>query len=66
MNNNKYIRSKENPGAVLNTDVQSLAAYKAAKKKNKLVEESAKRLDTLETQMSDIKDMLDIILQKLK
>lgn len=57
--NDRYIRDDENKGAVLNTDNSALKAYRLQKEKNK-------RIDKLEEDVSEIKNMLNLILNKLK
>ena len=57
--NDIYIRDDENKGAVLNTDNSALKAYRLQKEKNK-------RIDKLEEDVSEIKNMLNLILNKLK
>ena len=53
-----FERSKSNPGAVLNNDRQALEAYKKKKNKNK-------EIDNLKQEVSDIKEMLYKILDKI-
>lgn len=53
-----FERSKLNPGAVLNSDRQALEAYKKKKNKNK-------EIDNLKQEVSDIKEMLYKILDKI-
>lgn len=57
--NDGFIRDYDNLGAVLNTDNSSLKAYKLQKEKNR-------RIDKLEEDVSEIKNMLSLILNKLK
>jgi len=54
-----FIRDENNPGAVLNTDHQGLKAYKMRKQKSK-------EIDNLKEEVSDIKKMLGLILEKIK
>ena len=54
-----YERSKTNPGAVINTDNDGLKAYKLKKQRNK-------KIDNLESEVDDIKNLLNQILEKLK
>lgn len=54
----KFVRDSNNPGAVLNTDQDALEAYKLRKK-------NANKLHQLEKEVSDIKNMLSLILTKL-
>jgi hypothetical protein len=53
-----FERSNSNPGAVLNSDRQALEAYKKKKMKNK-------EIDNLKKEVSDIKEMLCKILDKI-
>lgn len=57
--NDKYVRDKVNPGAVLNTDSTALKAYKAQKQK-------FQEIDSLKNEMDEIKKMLVDILGHLK
>lgn len=57
--NDGFKRDYDNLGAVLNTDNSSLKAYKLQKEKNR-------RIDKLEEDVSEIKNMLSLILNKLK
>lgn len=54
-----FIRDEKNLGAILNTDNNSLKSYKLKKQKQK-------EFDDLKTEVSDIKNMLTTILEKLK
>lgn len=54
----KYIRSRDNPGAALNTDNEALKAYKLQKKK-------AREIDTLKNEVSEIKFILHQLLEKI-
>lgn len=55
----KYIRDKNNQGAVINTDNAALRAYKAQKQK-------FREIDALKEEVNDIKKMLVDILSHLK
>lgn len=57
----KFMRSEQNPGAVINTDVSALQAYKARKK---LAEEQKQKMERMETELSEIKMMLKQLLSK--
>lgn len=57
--NIKYVRDIRNEGAVLNVDNAALKAYKLQKEKNK-------KIDQLEKDVNDIKNMLNLILDKMK
>jgi len=57
--NIKYVRDIRNDGAVLNVDNAALKAYKLQKEKNK-------KIDQLEKDVNDIKNMLNLILNKMK
>lgn len=51
-------RMESNPGAVLNTDNSGLQAYKRRKNKDK-------EIDNMKKEISDIKTMLSMILEKV-
>jgi hypothetical protein len=57
--NDGFMRDSNNPGAVLNTDNASLKAYKLQKNKQK-------EFDNLKEEVSEIKSMLHLILERLK
>jgi len=54
-----FIRDMNNPGAVINTDNVALKAYKFKKQKYK-------EIDNIKEEVKDIKNMLSLILDKLK
>tara|TARA_R110000851_G_scaffold39966_6_gene101124 strand:+ start:7977 stop:8162 length:186 start_codon:yes stop_codon:yes gene_type:complete len=54
-----FIRSDDNHGSVVNTDNNALKAYKLKKQKNK-------EIDNLKEEVKEIKDMLGLILEKIK
>ena len=54
-----FIRDMNNPGAVINTDNEALKAYKFKKQKYK-------EIDNIKEEVKDIKNMLSLILDKLK
>lgn len=54
-----FIRDMNNPGAVINTDNAALKAYKFKKQKYK-------EIDNIKEEVKDIKNMLSLILDKLK
>lgn len=69
---NKYIKTNVNglvidrsSTAVLNVDNQQLAAYKKQKAAMNRTVDTAKRLHKVERDVSEIKDMLALILEKL-
>lgn len=55
----KLVRSKTNEGALINTDIDALHAYKKRKRQ-------AQRVDELEKDVSEIKLMLTQLLDKFK
>jgi hypothetical protein len=57
-NTDGFERSKQNPGAVINTDNGALKAYKLKKNKDREVE-------ILRSEVSEMKTMLAAILAKL-
>jgi hypothetical protein len=54
-----FLRDNNNTGCVLNTDNNALKAYKLKKQKNK-------EIDNLKEEVKDIKNMLTLILEKMK
>jgi hypothetical protein len=54
-----FLRDNNNTGCVLNTDNNALKAYKLKKQKNK-------EIDNLKEEVKDIKNMLTLILEKIK
>jgi len=54
-----FVRDNNNTGCVLNTDNNALKAYKLKKQKNK-------EIDNLKEEVKDIKNMLTLILEKIK
>lgn len=59
----KYIRSNKNPGAVLNTDANSLISYK---KRKKAFQDQKERIEKLENQMDSVLSLLHQIHDKLE
>lgn len=49
-----FVRSTENPGAVINTDVNGLKEYKAKKAQFAKINELEKRMDGIEDMLSQI------------
>ena len=54
-----FLRDNNNTGCVLNTDNNALKAYKLKKQKNQ-------EIDNLKEEVKDIKNMLTLILEKMK
>ena len=54
-----------NNGALLNSDNQSLIAYKKMKKRNMEIDEMKNDIDGLKNDISDIKGLLNKIAEKL-
>ena len=54
-----FVRDNNNTGCVLNTDNNALKAYKLKKQKNK-------EIDNLKEEVKNIKNMLTLILEKMK
>ena len=73
MNHNKLLPVEHHPGfvkdmtsgAILNTDSSRLSAYKRQKKLMRSAIVNQERIDTLESEMKDIKGLLNQILGKL-
>lgn len=59
MKKDGFMRDINNSGAVINTDDGALQAYKLKKQKYK-------EIDNLREEVKDIKNMLSLILDKLK
>lgn len=61
-----YVRDKNNTGAVLNTDNAALEAYKRQKAKHKNLENKLNEIDEIKKDVTDIKNMLSLIIEKIK
>jgi len=61
-----YVRDKNNSGAVLNTDNAALEAYKRQKAKHKNLENKLNEIDEIKKDVTDIKNMLSLIIEKIK
>ena len=57
-----FLRMDENPGAVVNNDSTGLKAYKLAKQRAK---QQNDEINTLKTEVSELKQMLTQLLEKL-
>lgn len=55
-NNETFVRQKDNPGSVLNTDSRGLEAYKKRKQREN-------EIDNLKNDVSEIKNMLHELLK---
>ena len=63
-----FVRDPSNPGAVINTDIRGLKAYKLQKQKNKQISElhdKVTQIDDLQQQVAEIKDILKTIAEKI-
>lgn len=58
MSDARFRRPANNPGALISTDMDGLQAYKKKKR-------AAAKINTLESEVADIKKMLTLILEKL-
>lgn len=56
----KYIRNQNNPGAVINTDVNALKAYKTRKQ---LTEQQRQEFEDIKNDVVEIKQMLAKIIE---
>ena len=72
-NNNDYIKTNvsglvidPHSGAVLNVDNERLEAYKKQKKYTQNVSDSISRIKKLEEDMSEIKNLLQLIASKVQ
>lgn len=64
-----FIRSNNNPGAVVNTDSGALEAYKKSKQRNREIDEfkmKIEEIDTLKGELTEIKGLLQQIVEKIK
>jgi hypothetical protein len=61
----KYIRDKNNPGAVYNTDNNALNQYKLIKKKQKKETELVDDVEKLKGEFAEIREMLELIIKKI-
>ena len=57
-----FVRMDQNPGAVVNNDSTGLKAYKLAKQRAK---QQNDEINTLKTEVSELKQMLTQLLEKL-
>jgi len=65
MSNNKdFVRSETNKGAILNVNNEALAAYKRAREIRWKTEEQGKKINKVEEELSEIKILLQKILEK--
>ncbi len=56
----KYVRDKRNPGAIINTDLIALENYK---KRKKIAKDNREEIETLKSDVREIKDMLKALLE---
>ena len=61
-----FIRDSNNKGAVLNTDNSALQAYKLQKMKQKKLDNRLNEIDNIKSEMKEIKQMLNILIERLK
>lgn len=61
-----FVRDPENEGAVLNTDNSALQAYKLQKAKNKRLDTQLNEIEMVKSEVKEIKQMLNLILERLK
>jgi len=64
INNDGFVRSESNPGAILNVDNTALDAYKRQKKLMKNLTTHEDRLVKVEETMKDVKMLLEKLLEK--
>lgn len=60
-----FIRSETNKGAIINTDNNALLSYKRQRDAMRKMEMANLRIDKLETDISDIKNILHEMMEKL-
>lgn len=58
-----FIRSEQNPGAIVNTDMTALQAYKRQREAARLKEQE---INTLKNDVTELKSMISQLLEKLK
>lgn len=63
MDNENLKRQEDNPGAVYNTDLSGLAAYRKARM-HKL--DQNRKIQQMESDIAEVKEMMQKILEKLK
>lgn len=61
-----FVRDLNNNGAVLNTDNTALQAYKNKKAHQKKINSKLDDIDNLKGEVKEIKQMLNLILERLK
>jgi DNA-binding transcriptional regulator YhcF (GntR family) len=61
-----FVRDPNNHGAVLNTDNAALQAYKQQKAYQKKINTKIDDIDNLKGEVKEIKQMLNLILERLK
>lgn len=61
-----FVRDQINQGAVLNTDNAALQAYKQKKAHQKKINSKLDDIDSLKGEVKEIKQMLNILLERLK
>jgi hypothetical protein len=64
MSTKDFIRSEENKGALLNTNNEALAAYKRARELRWKAQDQDKKIEKVEEELSEIKQLLQKILEK--
>lgn len=64
--NDGFVRSKTNPGAVLNTDNSGLEAYRRNREVMRKVYTHEDRLVKVEETMNDVKTLLEKLLEKVE
>lgn len=64
MSTEKFIRAKQNPGAVLNTDNSALDAYKKRREKDRRMDMVEQDVKTLKQDLRDIKALLQLLAEK--
>lgn len=61
-----FVRDPINQGAVLNTDNAALQAYKQKKAHQKKINSKLDDIDSLKGEVKEIKQMLNILIERLK
>lgn len=62
----QFQRDPNNPGSIINTDNSALQGYKLQKQHGKSVVNTQKQIDKINTELSEIKHLLQSLLERAK
>ena len=62
----QFARDPNNPGSIINTDNAALQGYKLQKQHGKNVANTQKQIDKINTELSEIKQLLQSLLERTK